>query len=115
MQCMNCGHPLAGHMDTAGRMITREPEDHHTNYCHFDWYDDDPGKIGCMCPGFRLDLSHGWPIEALSAPMCEHELCGGIYTERHLCVCGNWFCDHCGNHINNDSYPDGHICWAGCA
>lgn len=42
--------------------------------------------------------------------------CCGVHTERHVCACGNWFCDHCGKHIEDDvDKVTGNVCWAGCA
>jgi hypothetical protein len=49
------------------------------------------------------------------APVCTEPKCLGSYTERHMCVCGNWFCDHCGFHVESDIDKDGNVCWAGAA
>jgi hypothetical protein len=51
-----------------------------------------------------------------NAPVCTESKCLGSYTERHMCSCGNWFCNHCGFHVESDiNKITGNICWAGAA
>ena len=48
-----------------------------------------------------------------NAPICTE--CPA-HSLRHLCPCGNWFCDHCGLHIEDDiDKATGNVCWAGAA
>lgn len=45
-----------------------------------------------------------------------HAECGA-HSNRHMCGCGDWFCDRCGDHIPNadGSFNNKNPCWAGCA
>ena len=49
-------------------------------------------------------------------PRCQEPQCKERETERYICSCGNWFCNHCGFHVESDIDKEtGKICWAGAA
>lgn len=65
-------------------------------------------------------MHHVWapgmkPIHGATPPVCYHTH-GCVETKKViLCACGNWFCNHCGDHVLCALDRDGKTCWVGAA
>ena len=72
-------------------------------------------KLGYL-DGYAEKVLRGIEDSGSLLPLrCDNEECKGRETEQSLCACGNWFCNHCGDHIESSRDKDGKICWAGAA